>query len=64
MGKLKLTVCHYLGCETHVNLGPLHKTNTKSVKRIVQVQGPKKWLILGVNLTQLVENRNLSFLEV
>ena len=31
---------------------------------IVQVPGPKKWLILGVSLTHLVESRDLCFLEV
>ena len=30
---------------------------------IVQVQGPKKWLILGVSLTHLVESTDLFFLE-
>ena len=30
---------------------------------VVQVLGPKKWLILGVNLTHLVESRYLFFLE-
>ena len=30
---------------------------------IDQVPGPKKWLILGVSLTHLVESRNLFFLE-
>ena len=31
--------------------------------RIVQVPGPKKWLISGVSLTHLVENKDLRFLE-
>ena len=30
---------------------------------LVQVPGPKKWLILGVSLTHLVESRDLLFLE-
>ena len=30
---------------------------------LVQVPGPKKWLILRVNLTHLVESRDLFFLE-
>ena len=30
---------------------------------VVQVSGPKKWLILGVSLTHLVESRDLLFLE-
>ena len=30
---------------------------------IVQVPGPKKWLILGVSLTHLVDGRDLFFLE-
>ena len=31
---------------------------------LVQVPRPKKWLILGVSLTHLVEGRYLFFLEV
>lgn len=31
---------------------------------IVQVPRPKKWLILGVGLTHLVESREVIFLEV
>ena len=31
---------------------------------LVQVPGPKKWLILGVSLIHLVEDRDLFFLEV
>ena len=30
---------------------------------LVQVPGPKQWLILGVGLTHLVESRHLLFLE-
>ena len=30
---------------------------------LAQVPGPKKWLILGVSLTHLVESRDLFFLE-
>ena len=30
---------------------------------IVQVPGPKRWLSLGVSLTHLVENSDLSFLK-
>ena len=30
---------------------------------IVHVSGPKKWLILGVSLTHLVESGDLFFLE-
>ena len=30
---------------------------------LVQVPGPKKWLILRVGLTHLVESRDLFFLE-
>ena len=30
---------------------------------IVQVPGPKKWLILGVSFTHLVKSRDLFFLE-
>ena len=30
---------------------------------LVQVPGPKKWLILGVSLTHVVESRDLCFLE-
>ena len=30
---------------------------------IVQVPGPKKWLILGVSLTRLVERQRPIFLE-
>ena len=33
------------------------------VKIIVQVPGPKKWLILGVRLTHSVESRDLLFFE-
>ena len=38
--------------------------NISGNSRIVQVPGPKKWLILGVSLTHLVESRDLFFLEV
>ena len=34
-----------------------------SFLEIVQVPGPKKWLISGVSLTYLVESRDLYFLE-
>ena len=30
---------------------------------VVQVPGPKKWLMLGVTLTHLVESMDLFFLE-
>ena len=33
------------------------------IRVIVQVPGLKKWLILGVSLTHLVENRDLFFIE-
>ena len=33
METLKLTICHYLNCESHIHLGVLHKTNAKSEKR-------------------------------
>ena len=33
------------------------------LQHIVQVPGPKKWIILGVSLTHLVESRDLFFLE-
>ena len=43
-------------CLKHYNLDPAHFY-------IVQVPGPKKWLILGVSLTHLVEGRDLFFPE-
>ena len=33
METLKLKICHYLNCESHVNFGVLHKTNAKSKKQ-------------------------------
>ena len=33
METLKLTICHYLNCESDIHLGVLRKTNAKSEKR-------------------------------
>ena len=47
---------------------PWHRSLVATVRNVmirllIQVPGPKKWLILGVNLTHLVESRDLFFLE-
>ena len=34
METLKLKICHYLNCESHIHLGVLLKTNAKGVKRM------------------------------
>ena len=39
-----------------------HCEQLQLVLRIVQVPGPRKWLILGVRLTHLVESSDLFFL--
>ena len=56
---LLLTTC-YTKC--HAKSFKLFAHNAKCL--IVQMPGPKKWLILGVSLTHLVESRYLFFLEV
>ena len=41
----------------------LQLSNICTAPQIVLVPGPKKWLILGVSLSHLVESRDLFFLE-
>ena len=38
METLKLTICHYLNCESHIHLGMLRKTNAKSEQRFTTAQ--------------------------
>ena len=35
----------------------------RQIKNVVQVQGPNKWLILGVSVAHLLESSDLFFLE-